>query len=827
MEIKTYSNIFLDKTGEAHNYTSKSQGGSGNDLPPRNRIEHGKMIRNKLKDIWKRVDNEKKETTAISLNTRFGTYLEFESTPNFILTTKSLESTRDGIKLLNIRKEIKDKETFVSKATVFIPKGKENHFLKKVNGYLTEETKKGNPVNQNLIASINNIKIAVLESFWTGSKEWIPKEDLIWCEVWISSDSDEEESEFRNILEALNIESKREKISFPERRVLFLKANKLLLQQIIESTHLIAEIRRATETAAFFVNLENAEQTEWANELLKRLRVNENSNTCISILDTGINNGHMLLKPILNDNDCYTYESEWGTYDHNGHGTSMAGLSAFGDLQNILERSDEIVIDHSLESYKILPPRGENDPQLYGAITTESVSNLIIDNPNKHRIICMAVTAPIYETGDGSPSSWSAAIDELTSGYIDGVQKLFLVSAGNVQDRDDWINYPNSNITRAVQNPGQSWNAVTVGAYTEKCTIDNEQYGNMETVARSGELSPYSSTSVLWDNKWPIKPDIVLEGGNLIKDTQGCYGGEDALSLLTTNHLPNKNQFTTIWATSAATAQAAWMSAKLQSKYPNAWPETIRALLIHSATWTDAMKNQFLVSTNKTDYRKLLRTCGYGVPNLNKAIECANNSVNLIIQSELQPFDKVKSGYKSKDMHIHKIPWPKEVLEQLFVTPVEMKITLSYFIEPGPGEIGWKDRYRYPSCALRFDVNGSDTKEVFMSRISKAVEDENNDIIKSGGGNVNWVLGPHNRNVGTIHSDVWQGTAAALSTSDLIAVYPAIGWWRERHHLGRWDHKIRYSLVVSISTPEIKTDLYTSIMNQIKVANQIKVKIAT
>ncbi|MGY0372327.1 S8 family peptidase [Clostridium sp. JNZ J1-5] len=827
MEIKHYSNIFLDKTGEAYKYTSKSQGGRGNILPPRNRIEHGKKIQNKLQDIWKQVENEKKDTTAVSLNTKMGTYLEFESTPNFNLTTKSLESIRAGIKLLNVKKEIKDKETFVSKATVFIPKGKENHFLKKVNEYLTKETKKGRPVNENLIASVNDIKLAVLESFWTGSKEWIPKEELVWCEIWISSDSDEEESEFRNVLKGLNIENKREKISFPERRVLFIKANGQLLQQLIEHTHLVAEIRRATETAAFFVNLENVDQTEWANELLKRLRVNENSNTCISILDTGINNGHMLLKPILNDEKCYAYDNEWGTHDHEGHGTSMAGLSAFGDLQNALECNNEITIDYCLESYKILPPKGENNPQLYGAITTEAVSNLIIDNPKKKRIICMAITAPIYETRDGSPSSWSASIDELTSGYIDGIQKLFLVSAGNIQDRDDWINYPDSNITRTVQNPGQSWNAVTVGAYTEKCTLDNGQYGNMKTVAQSGELSPYSSTSAIWDNKWPIKPEIVLEGGNLIKDSYGCYGGEDNLSLLTTNYIPSRSQFTTIWATSAATAQAAWMSAKLQSMYLNAWPETIRALLIHSATWTDAMRSQFLDGDTKTDYRKLLRTCGYGVPNLDKAIQCANNCVNLIIQSELQPFDKVDSNYKSKDMHIHEIPWPKEVLEQLFDTQVEMKITLSYFIEPGPGEVGWKDRYRYASCALRFDVNGSDTKDVFMSRISKAIEDENNDIIKSGGGNVNWLLGPNNGNVGSIHSDVWQGTAAELATSNLIAVYPAIGWWRERHHLGRWNHKIRYSLIVSISTPKVTTDLYTPIINKIKVANKVKVEIPT
>ena len=36
------------------------------------------------------------------------------------------------------------------------------------------------------------------------------------------------------------------------------------------------------------------------------------------------------------------------------------------------------------------------------------------------------------------------------------------------------------------------------------------------------------------------------------------------------------------------------------------------------------------------------------------------------------------------------------------------------------------------------------------------------------------------RNLGSIHSDVWHGTAADLAERDYIAVYPVICWWRER-----------------------------------------------
>ena len=73
-------------------------------------------------------------------------------------------------------------------------------------------------------------------------------------------------------------------------------------------------------------------------------------------------------------------------------------------------------------------------------------------------------------------------------------------------------------------------------------------------------------------------------------------------------------------------------------------------------------------------------------------------------------------------MHLHELPWPKDVLLNLpDDTKVNMRVTLSYFIEPGPGEIGWKDRYRYASHALRFELNSpGESKSEFAKRVNKA-----------------------------------------------------------------------------------------------------------
>lgn len=421
----------------------------------------------------------------------------------------------------------------------------------------------------------------------------------------------------------------------------------------------------------------------------------------------------------------------------------------------------------------------------------------------------MAITAKVCS--DGKPTSWSGAIDKITSGMEDENKRLFIISAGNILEEEYWANYPNSNMSCPILDPAQSWNALTVGAFTQMEKITDKNLEGYKALALKGELSPFSRTSWSWDNKWPVKPDVVFEGGNLAINGNNI-GQIDDLSVLSTAHMHTKRQFEVINATSAATANASWFASQLQLKYQNFWPETIRGLIIHSASWTKPLISQFWnkKSSHKANYCDLLKICGYGVPNLHKALFSSDNGLTLIAEKTLQPYQKIDSSYKTKDMHILELPWPKEDLLALKETPVRLRITLSYFVEPGPGEIGWKDRYRYQSHALRFALKfPNDEPDDFIKRLSTASREEDENITSSSDNR--WVLGPNNRNKGSIHSDAWNTTAAELSTCNLIGVYPVIGWWRERHHLESWDKIARYSLIVSLETPKTEINLYTPI----------------
>jgi hypothetical protein len=169
-------------------------------------------------------------------------------------------------------------------------------------------------------------------------------------------------------------------------------------------------------------------------------------------------------------------------------------------------------------------------------------------------------------------------------------------------------------------------------------------------------------------------------------------------------------------------------------------------------------------------------------------------------------------------MNMHRLPWPLTELEALGETPVEMRVTLSYFIEPNPSERGFRSRYRYESHGLRFDVKRAhESERDFRARINAAARDEEEGTRRGGGGDDGWVIGTTHRHKGSLHSDIWRGTAVDLASRGVLAVYPALGWWKTRPRLERYDNEARYTLIVSIRAPQVEVDLYTPIANQIGI----------
>lgn len=489
-----YPHIKLPGPNRELSFTTPQSGGGSNNIPQRNRESHGNYIKQCLETAWRESENE----FVINHSVRNGTYLEFISSPNFELAVKSLEDLRQGIRLCNVRterQEIQNSEITKTYATVYIPNTKKQSFFKKIEKYLNEESSSGKPKNANLINSIEELRKALLiESFWLDDKNLIPEDTPEWCEVWLRGDSDEILNRFDELITRLEIMSKSGFIKFPERTVKLVQLTNQHLQNLTLYSDNIAEYRRAKVTADFVLNLSPLEQQEWGQDLIDRLSINNDSQVSICILDTGINSGHPLVQPVLSNADCQAVKSEWGVNDHEGHGTLMAGIAIYGDLQNILESPGTIEIKHVLESVKILPPQGQNKPELWGDFTSQAISLAEINSPDKKRIYCMAITS--FDIRDrGRPSSWSAAIDKITSGVDDNVRRLLIISAGNITDISKIEDYPDIQLIDSIHDPAQSWNALVVGAYTKLTNITDPDLVSHSPLALENQLSPFTTTS--------------------------------------------------------------------------------------------------------------------------------------------------------------------------------------------------------------------------------------------------------------------------------------------------------------------------------------------
>ncbi|MGA9978195.1 MAG: S8 family peptidase [Candidatus Sulfotelmatobacter sp.] len=595
------------------------------------------------------------------------------------------------------------------------------------------------------------------------------------------------------------------------------------MARLMTASGAIAELRVASDTPAIFLGFPNLEQGAWSRDLAERLRLASADAPAVCILDSGVTHTHPLLAASLRPADAHTYDPTWGTGDSaawQGHGTAMAGVALYGDLQRRLLDHGPVFLQHGLESVKMLNPSGiQHDPVLYGAVTRECVARPEVRAPNRRRAFCMAVTSDSPAPG-GRPSSWSAALDALA--YGDGANRqLILVSAGNVAREDiDPSRYPGRNDEQPVQSPAQAWNILTVGAYTEKTAITDVQFRGWNPIAPAGEIGPASRTSVLWDRQWPVKPDVVNEGGNWASDGNSVDSPDD-LGLLTTFHQPMVQQFTTVRDTSAATAVVAEITGRMLAARPELWPESVRGLVVHSARWTPSMRNRMDAATTQAQKVAVLRRYGYGVADYTRALLSSINDVTLVAQDSLNPFKRSDTGsITGHQMNLHEMPWPKAELQALGATEVEVRVTLSYYVEPNPGERGWIRRYRYASHGLRFAMKRNlENLNAFRARINRAVQLEDGDISTDAGAD-NWLIGIP-RNVGSLHSDYWRGAAIELADRDAIAVYPVTGWWKEKPYLRRYERDARYCLIVSINAVASEVDIYTPIAVKVGIPVEI------
>ncbi|ADL49640.1 hypothetical protein Micau_6145 [Micromonospora aurantiaca ATCC 27029] len=797
MPARNRHHLILRAGAAAEPYRRPVGGGGGEQVPaPSDRQRHASQLQEQLHRAESAATEQRAERDYAISGAVDGVYLTFESFPDVHLAVESLDPRAGQVhpELVSVQ-DVTTTGGVVEYATVFVPDGTLGYFVSRLQQY-AETAEQDKPRNRNLVDRIQAIGLATIESLWTDPPDAFPEPTAtVWWEVWLRRRDGNEVGRFQEFAQQAGVRLGSRTLGFSERIVVLAQATVEQLAGALGVLDDLAELRRPHELAQIIALESAVEQAEWVDQLARRTRPAGADAPAICVLDTGVHRAHPLLAGSLDPADCQACDPTWGSHDHRGHGTEMAGLALYGDLGEALLATGQVRLRHRLESVKLAPPPpASNPPELYGAVTATATSLAEITAPRRHRAFSLAITANDTTANPGTssaimvgqPTSWSAAIDALAAGrsiatvddglvFLDDADsdahRLFLVSAGNVNPANFQDDHLQRSDLEAVQNPAQAWNALTVGAYTQMDSLStaSSHWAGWTPLAARGELSPHSRTSVAYHSAWPVKPDVVFEGGNVARSPAGTsFDTPEELQLLTTKApLTNSRLLTVTCATSAATAQAAHLAASIMADYPSLWPETVRALIVHSAEWTDAMRKYVDQATSKADLRAVHRRYGMGVPDLDRATRSANDALTLIAQDTIHPFH----NGTMREMHLHDLPWPADILADLGHATVRMRVTLSYFIEPNPGRRGWKRRYSYASHNLRFDVRrATESTDDFRKRLNQRALAEEENRPASADDTGRWCLGPTLRTPGSLHADIWEGTAADLANRGALAV---------------------------------------------------------
>jgi Subtilase family len=739
------------------------------------------------------------------------------------MATSGLDAS--GLTLLRVEPATADDQA--ARATVFASENGMGKLRQKIEAFREKNrTKKdgseGRPFNADLVQSIGAIVEAGLRALWRSPNQKFPEGNgarpwEIWLDKATADDFIASAPEYGVVISI-------DRLEFPEDIVIIGTATSEALALAVRRLGGVRALAAPTVTADYFDALEIEEQVDWLDDVVGRTTFHDGADiNYITLLDRGVSRAHPLIAPALAVADRHAADPAWGLEDPVGHGTQLAGLALFGDLTAALQTMNPIHVRHRLESAKIIPDAGHNPHHLLGAVTRKGI-NAAEATGDRRRTFTMASTTEDDTPHDGAPTSWSSEIDQLTSGVSGDkkIKRLLLVSAGNTNQNQfgngDYLavcDHPDNEL----ESPAHAWNAICVGAYTEKNVLPAGEVGM--PLAPVGDLAP-SSRTASWSSHWPLKPEVVFEGGNWLVDGAPPPMKHPALSLLTTDHQFPLRAFTTTGETSGATALAARAVSELWSDYPDLWPETVRALFVSSARWTPQMRSHLPVTPAKGHYAPMFKRYGYGVPDLERARRSASNALTLVVQDTITPYrkaDKPSAQHVHNEMKVFRLPWPATELRKLVDAPVSLRVTLSTFIEPNPSEPARGSKFRYASHNLRFKLNRpNENQATFLARISKAAEQPDEPILEE---DDNWVFGRNRRDVGSLHIDEFVCPASDLARRNLVAVHPVAGWWKTKTAPDPENRTARFALIVEIDAGETNADLYAEVQAVIENLNVI------
>jgi len=558
----------------------------------------------------------------------------------------------------------------------------------------------------------------------------------------------------------------------------------------------------------------------------------------VCVIDSGIQERHPLLRGVIDDPNSRSWVpgelDQTADYVPNGgHGTRVAGAVIYprkvpraGQLQPICWLQNARILDRDNHLPRnVFPPEVlEEIVDFYFGRTRTRLFN--------HSITTITPCRTQFMT------AWAATIDKLT--WNMGGDLLFIVAAGNLNARanfptrpgiathlDAGRNYPDYLLSPSVRiaSPGQSFQALTVGSIAH-ATYDSPP---LRSLADTDCPSAFSCTGLgIWNT---IKPEVVEYGGDYVIDssiplnftTPEPVCPELIRSTRDSGPVFSRNTV----GTSFAAPKVTHIAAALSATYPEASALLYRALIVQSArlpAWTEESDEKLYHG---------IRTMGYGIPNLERALGNSLNRITLTTSGN--------EYIKARQAKVYQVQIPEFLLREGEGYDIRIKITLSYVAEPRRTR---RNRRKYLSTWLDWQCSkrGQDP-DAFLAKVLKEYDQVPTDADEGDKGFA-WTLGTRkskkrddgsfskrggdgkvkqvSRSSGTLQKDWAIVKSYELREGFCIAVVGHEGWNKDP------EATVPYCLVVSFEAvnPEVPIyEAFAQIQQPLQIQQQQQVSV--
>jgi hypothetical protein len=524
----------------------------------------------------------------------------------------------------------------------------------------------------------------------------------------------------------------------------------------------------------------------------------------ICVLDSGINTNHVLLQGAIGDAQSFIDGEDES--DSVGHGTAVAGVALFGDMEQRIE-ANEWSRELWLLSGKILSNDEHGNPVFDEKTIETTLINAITYFYNEYgcRIYNLSLgnlNAPYRHT---HVSGIAVTLDELAR----ELDILVVVSSGNYTGsdivnnwRDDYPHYLLSE-DAALIDPAPAANVLTVGSYAKNTmTYGERRYHaqgeiNELHVANEGQVSPFSRSSQ--NAKSALKPDLLAHGGNFSisarREGQSWKQISQHLGVITLNHNPLGNTLLSEFSgTSFSAPYITHLAGRLLNNYPDASANLLRALLANHARVTQEISATF----NKKEH--IRRVAGYGVVDEDSLFKSSEEHVVLISEEQIE-----------NDKHqFFEIPIPDDYFRKGKATRT---VTVSLAYSPSVRST----RLEYLTTKIKFHLVNADS----LDAVSEAFNNDNKkkvDSIKETDGTKRNIT-QDERSRGTLQSSTWTYNQFGKSRKLYLVVTRQDQLWAHE----QVEVKENYALAISITDRENEeARLYEQISVQLQAREQAK-----